>query len=41
MGEGFSTLYRRHKADEEITGTYAANEGDEQVDGPEGEDGGE
>jgi hypothetical protein len=40
-GGGFSILYRRRKADEEITGTSAAIEGDDQEDGPEGEDGGE
>jgi hypothetical protein len=40
-GEGFSILYRRHEADEEITGTLTAIEGDEQEDGPEGDDGGD
>jgi hypothetical protein len=38
---GFSILYRRREADEEITGTSTAIEGDEQEEGPEGEDGGE
>jgi hypothetical protein len=40
-GGGFSILHRRCEADEEITGTSIAIEGDEQEDGPEGEDGGE
>jgi hypothetical protein len=40
-GGGFSILYRRREADEEITGTSTAIEGDEQEDGPEGEDGGD
>jgi hypothetical protein len=40
-GGGFSILYRRREADEEITGISTAIEGDEQEDGPEGEDGGE
>jgi hypothetical protein len=39
-GGRFSILYRRRAADEEITGTSTAIEGDEQEDGPEGEDGG-
>jgi hypothetical protein len=34
---GFSILYRRREADDEITGTSTAIEGDEQEDGPEGE----
>jgi hypothetical protein len=39
-GGGFSILYRRREADDEITGTSTAIEGDEQKYGPEGEDGG-
>jgi hypothetical protein len=37
----FAILYRRREADEEITGTSTAIEGDGQEEGPEGEDGGE
>jgi hypothetical protein len=33
-GGGFSILYRKREADEEITGTSTAIEGDEQEDGP-------
>jgi hypothetical protein len=40
-GGGFSIFYRRREAGEEITGTSTAIEGEEQEDGPEGEDGGE
>jgi hypothetical protein len=40
-GGGFSFFYRRSEADEETTGTSTAIEGDEQDEGPEGEDGGE
>jgi hypothetical protein len=39
--EGFSILYPRREADEEIFGASTAIEGDEQEVGPEGEDGGE
>jgi hypothetical protein len=38
---GFSILYRRCEADDETAGTSTAIEGDEQEDGPEGEDRGE
>jgi hypothetical protein len=40
-GGGFSILYRRREADDETTDTSTAIEGDEQEDGPEGEDWGE
>jgi hypothetical protein len=40
-GGGFSILYRQREADEEITGTSTAMEGDEQEDGPENKDGDE
>jgi hypothetical protein len=40
-GGRFSVFYRRREADKETTGTSTSIEGDEQEDGPEGEDGGE
>jgi hypothetical protein len=40
-GGGYSILYRLREADEDITGTSTAIEGDEQEDGPQGEEEGE
>jgi hypothetical protein len=40
-GEGFSILYQRREADEDTTGISTAIEGDEQEEGPDGENGGE